>query len=323
MYAHKLLEYFDNIKLGYIYIQGLNYCPVIKKAIKESQKFHLGDLADIYGCFGDKTFDENSFQGGELALPYPVTWVDYFVSVPDSISNDELIVGKDKYGLPLSQRAPSKIGVLLMEADTIIKNDESREKNRSNTGGSKLKFVIFIFHFFEEIKTWAMSPVSIPVYADGSVACVTIESFETYYGEKRSLNEEMKRDDVLQMYGTDVTAVDLFLKLLHCKNISPEPIKPSYNLNKKRRKAKKHPIYSYNILKVKLPNVGGKDKSGDAADIGSKRLHLSRAHYKDFSRGKGLFGKYKGVYLWPATVRGNKKKGVVMKDYKVETDNKK
>ncbi len=40
--------------------------------------------------------------------------------------------------------------------------------------------------------------------------------------------------------------------------------------------------------------------------------------FKDFSKGKGLFGKYKDVFWWDSQVRGRVDQGVVLKDYAID-----
>jgi hypothetical protein len=49
------------------------------------------------------------------------------------------------------------------------------------------------------------------------------------------------------------------------------------------------------------------------------RVHLCHGHFKNYTEGNPLFGKYTGRYWWQPFVRGNKKKGVVMKDYLVKS----
>lgn len=60
---------------------------------------------------------------------------------------------------------------------------------------------------------------------------------------------------------------------------------------------------------------------GNVDEVGLKRaLHICRGHFKNYSNGKGLFGKYKGLYWWDMNLRGNSENGTVVKDYKVLTE---
>jgi len=47
-------------------------------------------------------------------------------------------------------------------------------------------------------------------------------------------------------------------------------------------------------------------------------LHITRGHFKDYRDGKGLFGKYQGLFWWDQHVRGDPDNGVVLKDYHVD-----
>jgi len=111
-------------------------------------------------------------------------------------------------------------------------------------------------------------------------------------------------------------AVSLF-KALSCKNIVASKKLPPERLNKKRTKSGKEPLYTYHTLKVLLPSrrtIGTKaDPTGRTV-----RLHLCRGHFKEYTTNRPLFGKYTGRYWWQPIARGDKKAGVVMKDYHVE-----
>lgn len=50
----------------------------------------------------------------------------------------------------------------------------------------------------------------------------------------------------------------------------------------------------------------------------ANRLHEARGHLKDYRRGKGLFGKYKGLWYWGSSLAGSGEEGVIVSDYKVE-----
>jgi len=46
-------------------------------------------------------------------------------------------------------------------------------------------------------------------------------------------------------------------------------------------------------------------------------LHICRGHFKNFSNGRGLFGKFKGRYWWGAQARGTDRAAQVHADYRV------
>ncbi len=112
----------------------------------------------------------------------------------------------------------------------------------------------------------------------------------------------------------------LTLCFLNCKNTGLETYEPSERQNKSRVKKGKTPLLRYHILNIE-PMKTILETEGDSKSVGLKKaLHICRGHFKDFSHGKGLFGKFKGLYWWDAQVRGNSKQGFVDKDYRIIAD---
>jgi hypothetical protein len=48
-------------------------------------------------------------------------------------------------------------------------------------------------------------------------------------------------------------------------------------------------------------------------------FHFCRSHFKTYTEEKPLFGKYVGDFWWDAHARGSIKKGLVTKDYKINS----
>ncbi len=110
------------------------------------------------------------------------------------------------------------------------------------------------------------------------------------------------------------------LSLMNLKNIDLyENIVPE-KVVKKRFKSGKHAYTKYYTLKIVTAhyNKGSVTSSRESQDLTA--MHLMRGHFKDYSKGKGLFGKLKGMYWWTPTIRGSEKAGVVIKDYEVSTE---
>jgi hypothetical protein len=58
---------------------------------------------------------------------------------------------------------------------------------------------------------------------------------------------------------------------------------------------------------------------GDSDSVGvQKAMHICRGHFKNYTEGKGLFGKYHGMYWVDSHVKGNKDFGTVNKDYNIK-----
>ena len=110
----------------------------------------------------------------------------------------------------------------------------------------------------------------------------------------------------------------LALSFMHCKNVTIDRNVQSAALIKSyQRKHGKPPVryYTLNIepMKAVLRTEGNSEKTGL-----KQSLHICRGHFKDFSKGKGLFGKYKGLYWWDSQARGSVSEGVVDKDYAIK-----
>lgn len=110
----------------------------------------------------------------------------------------------------------------------------------------------------------------------------------------------------------------LSLSFMHCKNVTTKQVMPDAPVSKKYQKKHGRPLEKYYILDIEpmkkvLRTEGNSEKTGL-----KQALHICRGHFKDFSQGKGLFGKFNGLYWWDSQVRGSHKHGVIDKDYNVK-----
>jgi len=105
----------------------------------------------------------------------------------------------------------------------------------------------------------------------------------------------------------------LAISFLHCKNVEIIPRKSDDKKNEKRNRNSSK--IKYKVLEIE-PMKKVLREEGKSESLGLKQsLHICRGHFKDFSKGEGLFGKYKDMYWWNSQVRGSIEKGIVMKDY--------
>lgn len=106
----------------------------------------------------------------------------------------------------------------------------------------------------------------------------------------------------------------LAISFMHCKNVSLVPHLPHKSPSGRRHS----PGIVYKTLEIE-PMKKVLQSDGQLQQNGLKRaLHICRGHFKDFSKGKGLFGKYQGLYWWDSQVRGNISEGIVIKDYSID-----
>lgn len=106
----------------------------------------------------------------------------------------------------------------------------------------------------------------------------------------------------------------LAVAFLHCKNVELIPHEPRTT----KRLARNQPRVRYHTLQIEpmkkiLRDEGGSEKTGL-----KHALHICRGHFKDFTKGNGLFGRYREVYWWDSQVRGSADSGAVLKDYNIK-----
>jgi hypothetical protein len=100
-----------------------------------------------------------------------------------------------------------------------------------------------------------------------------------------------------------LAAVGLGLRVLNCCNVKTEVIAAPAALNKKRAKSGKPALYEYRVLVLRSAEKVRLNGGGSHA---SPRIHLRRGHIKH---------RRTGDFWWEPCVVGDRRRGVVMKDY--------
>lgn len=106
------------------------------------------------------------------------------------------------------------------------------------------------------------------------------------------------------------------MSLMHCKNVVIREVVPPDTRKAKAKKRGVPPLVRYRVLDIEpmktvLRTEGQIEKTGL-----KKALHICRGHFKTYDE-KPLFGRVRGTFWWPATVRGSLSEGAVVKDYRV------
>lgn len=109
------------------------------------------------------------------------------------------------------------------------------------------------------------------------------------------------------------------LELLSCKNVSLAPHEgdPKQVSRAIKRHGGTPDSYRYHTLVVRPP---GAKSDSPRQDIGIMPRHVCRGHFSEYGPqfGKGLlFGKYEGRFYVPPHLKGDKKNGIVEKDYEI------
>jgi hypothetical protein len=109
------------------------------------------------------------------------------------------------------------------------------------------------------------------------------------------------------------------LAMMNCANIAMAEHKAPDAFQKARARSGKKPLVSYHTVRVDLDktprSIAAESLPGDGS---TPRRHKKRGHMKDYRGGKGLFGRYKGVWYWGPMLAGSEEEGVIVSDYEVK-----
>lgn len=204
----------------------------------------------------------------------------------------------------------------------------SMETNRLILKKSGVKWRIMAFYFtsYSKGRADANAMYQYLVKDDGSlsghgwdsrIGMGIVEKAAKYYG----MTAEQVHDIFFEMGMVNMGTCYLATALLHCKNVTVVDAEPTakekYRMQEYERK-ERQPAAKWKVLSIE-PMVKTLRIQGAIERNGlSKALHICRGHFKDFSKGNGLFGKNKGLYWWEQHMRGDESAGVVIKDYDIK-----
>lgn len=298
MYAHQVIDALPSKTRFLTEEASKEYLQTCMTFIRQSQKFHMPLVnKEMYDSVLDSKDQLFAGKNGNVRLPYENVWLDYSI---------------DK-GLPWGDEGTpdghsGKVGVLMVEV-------------------TEKCFVACVFVHYRDAG-WYPVPMSVYVSIDSDLfehvnekimPGVDLERFKGVTSAWIKKVHEYEDDVCHQISDSacfNLVCINTFLKLISCKNIGTEDHAPPLKLNKSRKKKGKVPIFSYKTLVIKPTGV--KQQAQAAQGLWNNRIHLCRGHFKEFTKEKPLFGKITGRFWWQPSVRGRNKKGVVVKDYKME-----
>lgn len=109
----------------------------------------------------------------------------------------------------------------------------------------------------------------------------------------------------------------LAISFLHCKNVLIKSSDQSDKVLRKYEKKYAIPKTVYKILEIEpIKQILKRDGNIETNGI-KKALHICRGHFNDYTKGRGLFGKHKGIFWIPQHFRGSKEIGTIEKKYMV------
>ena len=271
----------------------------IHEVLNQAEIIHIQNVADYFFMVNTQEHWTIETDIPNMAPPFPAFWMEYVF--PPFINGENGIVQSPESGV--------KIGILFFARE--VKDNELLDA----------KWVLEIFLFTHGQNMPITQPVNwlFGVGADGKIShapngkaafmyCLTDEQL-------RAL--DMSHEKIVEVgpgYYFLIPAL-LALSFLHCKNVGMVAHDPN-KIPGKRAKRNQSRV-RYHVLHIE-PMKKVLREEGQSETTGIKHaLHICRGHFKDFSKGKGLFGKYQGLYWWDSQVRGNTKHGIVNKDYDV------
>lgn len=315
MYGHQVVDDFnDLIKKP---VKDNVYLDAVKSAagsIKQAQHFFIGSCQELIQPLSSFVAEQEKtqvFLGSSseyVRLPYKSCWFEF----------------EDKSFTVNETTLVSKRGLLVNELDVDL-------------------FRVLIVNWVEQWRKWVLSPqiymvlvgrtfgddlektgkkvANAAIKRGAPVAFVDwLMKSNTY--PMSATDKQLSWDTVMKCRADDqrdLYVLNAALLLLNCKNIETEDNHPPSKLNRKRAKSGKQELFTYKTLVLKLPSNRQAPQSNADGSDNKIRIHLCRGHFKIFTEAAPLFGKYTGLYWWDPHVRGDKTKGLIVKDYDVKT----
>lgn len=110
-------------------------------------------------------------------------------------------------------------------------------------------------------------------------------------------------------------AISCLFALCNCKNVQQVEIYPSRQMRRAAERDGRPRPFTVKTLVIEQTHTQSELPSGTTNVV--MPLHWTRGHFKTFTEQRRLFGKHIGTYWWDPNLSGNKRRGVVVKDYEV------
>ena len=264
------------------YLNKKEYCDLLIEGIRRAQKFNIPDLnVDIQ----KQKFDVESIdirKTGEILKDKEMY---KYLTPPYNFCWFDYKINKE-FNENNSGEA-SKIGVL------VIRNNN--------------ELMINIMEYLINKKIWSLPLITY---------FTSLETKEDWFKKIFKETDDDLIDYIVNKESVVRAYIGQILLMLNCKNIGTVDIEPPQKLNKKRIKNNKQPLFTYKNLIIK-PLKEKKNSNNDSQNLWDNRIHMCRGHFKHYTKEKPLFGKIDGMIWWQPQARGNKKKGIIVKDYKI------
>lgn len=183
--------------------------------------------------------------------------------------------------------------------------------------GGFIRYAVVMESTFDEVTQIGTSTCTPMLWAEGEEADAFWPPKVVKWGAAGEYLEESTNDH--DDFHELVTSAFFAVTMMHAKNHVITQEKPPAALSKKHKKKHGRDLLSFYTLDVE-PAIQTLKRDADVQDSegrsGIKRaMHQCRGHFADYRKGKGLFGRLKGLYWISEHTKGSVEQGTIVKDY--------
>lgn len=225
-----------------------------------------------------------------LAPPYQEFWIEY--RIPQMVVHDQRHGDKD-----LAQMFPhGRVGVWFQYHE---RGDSEPPEEESWPDGT---------HWIMDLEFFLQTGASEPVQGCYGTWSLYINQEGLVLG-RPWMKEVPDLAQGFNVYMTWFGPALLAVAFLHCHNVKvvDNPVPPKLAKRYRERHEGQEPSPHKTLVIEPLKEI--LRTQGRSNEVGLMRaLHICRGHFRDYTQGKGLFGKYRKWVWQPVTVRGKKRK---------------
>ena len=292
-----------------------------RSVLKQATRFLTYNVAQYYFGGTDKeNWDVATGDFPNIAPPYQLFWMEH--RIPREIVSEEL--GRTE----IPEEGRFYYGTLF-EATDLTKEDSAHAESWIENGCRW--FVLAQIFFGTHDLAWSAGPVWLARFGVDGQGRLWKNPFTGDWEWSYALPDGFVQKQIRQyshlqwLLDPQIAskAIDAAIKpcllaisFLHCKNVTVERQAPPAKLSRRAQKEHGRSLATYHVLNIEPMRRVMRREAGEHTGL-KRSLHICRGHFKDFSEGRGLFGKYHGLYWWADQVRGSATAGTTDKSYNI------
>lgn len=281
----------------------------------------------------DKAYWDYSEDFPAVVPPFPIVWLEFVpprtineggrmtdiprlldamgcmaTSLPVKAEHGQTVIEQDAIGMLVGDAARSA-GIQVNPVDS---SDESAKRiTEALRAGHSAKWIV-IFKLYIESRKEIKDLYTCAAYLDGDGRIIPgLHRFMVGNSVAGQMASSLKK------IGSEMFPFLFALSLMHAKNVSLEDAPSLAPALARKREKRNRQVVQFKTLVVHPMRQAAKAETREGSSSAKQAMHLCRGHFKDFREGKGLFGKFKGLYWWDMHVRGDREQGQIIKDYAV------